>query len=130
TRMENATADELIEHNLKQLRGFSRMWRRGTTLTGGNEWRSFALDHDSFHHIVLLSLVAGPNAVARYHSDLVTEQRNAGLAVSMAATIPDAVLIRLAQRCGTMLDLVRLLKLLRDSGDFTGDQLVQVVDFL
>jgi len=100
--------DHQIEHNMKQLLGWLRIWSSGRSLTGTNQWQSFSINVDDVDQIVLLAIVSSSRepAFAKFLWDKVRSKRNTAEKKLVAAVaLPEAVLMDLAQRGGSALDL-------------------------
>jgi len=94
-----------IQHNVRQATGWLKAWRRGQTpLAGSNEFRRFAIAYSDQFHIVVLSVISGPNPVVEVHQQLAAD-----LGVVCCATIPQSWLERLLGFGGTTFDLLHLL---------------------
>jgi hypothetical protein len=108
---ESAAAhEEQVRHNLRQLYGWLRMWSLGDRLTGRNDWQSFDVGVDDIGCTVLVSVVAGSDSRAELHPAPTTSPRNvAESRVAAAVTIPAEVLLELARRGGSALDLTDLI---------------------
>jgi hypothetical protein len=95
---EKATA-----HNLDALRGLLRVWREGRAMTGRNDFRSIRLEASEVDHVVLLSVVDVPSAVAHARAEATT-----GGTLTIAS-LPQEVLQTLVSTAGSALDLADFL---------------------
>ena len=106
----SAAHDRQVEHNLRQLRGWLRMWSQGARLRGRNDWQTFDLAVEDVASIVLISVVEGSDSRAQIHRSPFDSIRNeAERRVAAVATLPAAVILELARRGGSALDLVDLI---------------------
>jgi hypothetical protein len=124
---ERASTEKLIEHNIKQSRGWMRAWSGGQTLTGSNDYQRFEIKSTTFRHVVVLSVVSGANAVGRYESGLLNEPRSSELGVTMAATLPAAALEEVVRRDGGLLDLLHLVHRLDRTGSLNTPDCIHLV---
>lgn len=114
---QSATAyDKQVQHNMRQLEGWLRMWALGPKLTGRNEWLTFALEPADVEHIVLVSVVHGEAASMEL---LPRPPKTSSLESKVLARVamPDLVLVDLARRGGSAADLADLiLRISEESG--------------
>jgi hypothetical protein len=105
-----ATCAQQTEHNMSQLHGWLRMWSLGSRLQGANEWQTFDLAIDEVGAIVLLSVVHSADARLEVHPPPFAVPRNKAEARVLArTTVPTSVLLELAHRGGSALDLADLI---------------------
>lgn len=99
-----------VKGNLKQFRGWLRMWSKGIRLEGANRWRKFSIGISELGTLVLVSVVQGDDALVEIHHDIVSDPRNpAEEKVVLVASVPDEVLIELVRYGGSALDFVNLI---------------------
>lgn len=105
----NRTYARQLDHNLKQLRGWLRMWHAGHVLTGSNAWQSFEIAMDDIDEIVLLSVGDAPDTkleVLQFEPRGPAEEK-----VVTMASVPAEILLDLVRKQGGPLDLAHLLTL-------------------
>lgn len=103
----------IYDHNIKKLLGWLRKWRSGEQLRGSNQFGSYGLSFDDHRFAVLLSVASGPHAVSNYHSDLLANSVARAGRVVACASVTDSVLRSLAEKGGSLRDLVGFLDYLR-----------------
>lgn len=109
-------ADRLHNGNMKQLRGWLRMWANGVRLRGSNAWRSFDLGPGDVDQIVLVSIAETDDArcaVSLAQPASGFDERS----LLLEAHLTPGVLIWLARRAGSACDLTDLLLYLASSPD-------------
>ncbi|MCW2983686.1 MAG: hypothetical protein JWR63_1256 [Conexibacter sp.] len=94
-------------HNLKQLRGVTRVWEKGRPIVGENTFRSFHLTAAEVKHLVRVSVVKAPGAMAWVTPEPVDSRHTTETRV--LASLPQGVLQRLAELGGSALDLADLM---------------------
>lgn len=102
-----------VNKNLRQAGGFLRRWVAGRDLHGSNEYGDITLAANQQRHVVVLSVVDSPDAVAIYHQP---DPRYPS--VLAWVTVPMVGLLRLLANGGSAVDLLAIIKALRDAPDF------------
>jgi hypothetical protein len=101
------------EHNFKQLSGWMSQWNQGRVLTGSNTLgHPLSMPMDDFDVIMLISIVRASGACVEFHDDMASELQStkAPTKTVLCVTIPELVLVELAQMGGSALDLALLLR--------------------
>ena len=100
--------NKAILHNLNQAKGWLREWRKGRALVGTNEFTSFSINHDTYKHIVVISITSGSDPIACYH-----HAETKDMSISMCATLPQPTIEALANTGAAAIDLLTLVSALR-----------------
>jgi hypothetical protein len=106
--------DDAIRHNLAQLKGWLKHWRKGQALTGRNGHARFAIPYSDDFHVISLSVIKCAQAECRAHPDVAAE-----LGIAHCATLAQPVIEALAQIGGSTLDFVTLIRDLEGIGTLT-----------
>lgn len=104
----NAAAEKLHSGNLKQMRGWLRMWASGVPLRGSNDWQRFDESLQSVEQIVLLSVVQAKDATC----SVARTPPIAGIPGSkllFSAYLTPAILLFIAEHAGSACDLADFL---------------------
>ncbi len=111
------------QHNLRQAKTWIGRWRRGQVLKGKNALREFSAVAHDFKTIVALSIVSTADARAEVHKAL-GEKHSAGVAV-LFATLPEAVVVRLANIGAGLRDFLAVLTAVADAGGSLDEAAIQ-----
>jgi hypothetical protein len=99
-----------VEHNLKQVRGFLRLWDKGTgDLKGSSPYATFSIMVDDHDHLALLSIVSCDDARAEVHDYATRPGNQAEARLAVVASLPQSVMEMLAENGGSAADLAAFL---------------------
>lgn len=94
------------EHNSRQAEGWMKRWRKGRSLQGRNEYRTFNIPHTDGMGVIILLVSSDPNLHRiEKHATL-----GARLGVDQCATISTAFMTHFARSNGSVTDLAALLR--------------------
>ena len=103
------SADDAIKHNLNQAKGWLKEWKNGRRLTGSNRWRGFSIKYGQALYVIVLSIIKHHGVAVFY------EEKAKELGVTCCATLPQSAIQFLTAMGGSSLDLMLVLKGLRDA---------------
>lgn len=95
-------------HNLRQMEGWMRAWFNGEPLTGRNDSRAFSIAFAEVKTVLLVSVSGDPAAEMIVAPFVKTKSDRVNATVMAMVSIPEEVLLRLAQLGGAAIDLADL----------------------
>jgi hypothetical protein len=111
---------QMSEHNNSQMHRWLRRWQNGELLRGPD---NVSLAYSDIDYVIGLSIVGGENAASFIDEDQVRFSRAKGRpSLCACATISDGVLLKLAEKCVGIMDIIDFLQYLRDRGDVVEDK--------
>jgi hypothetical protein len=102
---------ETIDHNLRQSEGWMKEWSAGRPLIGSNEFRRFEVRRQDARHVIVLSIVESAADIAEFY-----DERAKDLGVTACVTLPHKFITTLIEFGGSTLDLVHLIRSLKNRG--------------
>lgn len=119
-KTEKSGINKAIEHNLKQAKGWLRAWKDlDISLKGKNEFQEFNIGFGEHKHIIVLSIIECPQAMAVYH---LHEAQN--LDISVCVTLPFSVLEKMVELYVGLPDFILLLTDLKESNTLSEKEML------
>ncbi len=123
-----ASREKMFKHNMNQLRGWMRIWKQGSMLTGKSMNTTYEIAFNDYRHKILISVVQGPDATAESHEELRRELAQKGIDVTACVTIPQAAMMYLTEHGGSVRDLLNFIDRVRQGNAFlTSDAAVELI---